>query len=159
MVTQDAGPGYAYQLQKGATTLTEAWDTNPASSQNHCMLGHAEEWLYRGLGGISPAAPGFRQITIKPAVVRGLDSAQAAYESVRGRVGCAWRREDGRLKVEVEVPVGAEADVHVPAESAQAVTESGRPIAQAEGVTSIKTEGGAAVFHTGSGVYRFESRD
>jgi hypothetical protein len=69
MVTQDAGPGYAYQLKKDATTLTEAWDTNPASSQNHCMLGHAEEWFYRGLGGIRPAAPGFREITIKPAVV------------------------------------------------------------------------------------------
>jgi alpha-L-rhamnosidase len=123
------------------------------------MLGHAEEWFYRGLGGISPAAPGFRQITIKPAVVGDLTSAQAAYESVRGRIRCAWRRESGRLKMDVEVPVGAEADVHVPAKDAQAVTESTKPAAQAEGVTFVKTEGGAAIFHTGSGVYRFESRD
>jgi hypothetical protein len=159
MVTQDTGPGYAYKIQKDATTLTEAWDTNPASSQNHCMLGHAEEWFYRGLGGISPAAPGFRQITIKPAAVGDLNSAQAAYESVRGRIRCAWRRADGRLKMDVEVPVGAEADVHVAAKSAQAVTESGRPVAQAEGVTFIRIEGGAAVFHTGSGVYSFESRE
>jgi beta-glucosidase-like glycosyl hydrolase len=159
MVTQDTGPGYAYQIQKGATTLTEAWDTNPASSQNHCMLGHAEEWLYRGLGGISPAAPGFRKITIKPALVKDLNSAQAAYESVRGTIRCAWRREDGRLKMDVEVPVGAEADVYVPAKNAQAVAESGKPVIQAEGVEFIRTEGGAAVFHTGSGVYSFESRE
>jgi hypothetical protein len=159
MVTQDTGPGYAYQIQKCATTLTEAWDTNPASSQNHCMLGHAEEWFYRGLGGISPAAPGFRQITIRPAVVGDLTSAQAAYESVRGRIRCAWRRGDGRLRMDVEVPIGAEADVCVPSKSIGAVTESGKPVSQAEGVTFIKTASGAAVFHTGSGVYRFESRD
>jgi beta-glucosidase-like glycosyl hydrolase len=159
MVTQDTGPGYAYQLQKGATTLTEAWDTNPASSQNHCMLGHAEQWFYRGLGGISPAAPGFRKITIKPAVVGDLTSAQAVYESVRGRICCAWRRAEGRLKMDVEVPVGAEADVCIPAKSIQAVTESERPVAQAEGVAFLRTEGDAAIFHTGSGIYRFESRD
>ncbi len=159
MVIQDTGPGYAYQLRNGATTLTEAWDTNPASSQNHCMLGHAEEWFYRGLGGISPAAPGFRQITIKPAVVGDLVSAQAAYESVRGRIRCAWRREDRRLKMDVQVPVGAEADVYVPAKSMQVVTEGGSQAAQAEGVEYIKTEGGAAVFHVGPGAYRFESRD
>ncbi|HEX2970723.1 MAG TPA: family 78 glycoside hydrolase catalytic domain, partial [Tepidisphaeraceae bacterium] len=40
LVCQPDGPGYAYQLRHGATTLTEAWDANPASSQNHCMLGH-----------------------------------------------------------------------------------------------------------------------
>jgi hypothetical protein len=159
MVTQDAGPGYAYQLKKGATTLTEAWDTNPASSQNHCMLGHAEEWFFRGLGGIRPAAPGFREITIKPAVVRDLASAQAAYESVRGKIRCAWRREDGRLKMDVEVPVGAEATVYVPAKRAEAVTESGKPAVQADVVKFVKMEGGAAILRTGSGVYFFESRE
>ena len=159
MVTQDAGPGYAYQLKKGATTLTEAWDTNPASSQNHCMLGHAEEWFYRGPGGISPAAPGFREITIKPAVVRDLASAQAAYESVRGKVYCAWRRAEGRVTMQVEIPVGAEAFVYVPTKNAGAVTESGKPAAQAETVRFVKMEDGAAVFRTGSGVYSFESRE
>jgi alpha-L-rhamnosidase len=158
MVTQETGPGYAYQLQKGATTLTEAWDTNPASSQNHCMLGHAEEWFYRGLGGISPAAPGFRQITIKPAVVGDLASAEAVYESVRGKIRCAWRRENGRLNMDVEVPVGAEATIYVPVAQAEAVTESGIPIAQAEAVKFIKMEGGAAVLRLGSGLYHLQSR-
>ncbi|MCX5644410.1 MAG: family 78 glycoside hydrolase catalytic domain [Phycisphaerae bacterium] len=157
MVTQDAGPGYAYQLKNGATTLTEAWDTNPASSQNHCMLGHAEEWFYRGLGGIRPADPGFRTITIKPAIVGEVSWTRAAYESVRGKVCCAWRRGDGRVRMQVEVPVGAEAIVYVPAKNAEAVTESGKPAAQAETVRFVKMEGGAAVFHTGSGAYSFES--
>ena len=45
-------PSYGYQLAQGATALTEAWDSNPNSSQDHFMLGHAEEWFYRGLAGI-----------------------------------------------------------------------------------------------------------
>ncbi len=158
MVTQDAGPGYVYQLKKGATTLTEAWDTDPASSQNHCMLGHAEEWFYRGLGGISPAAPGFRTITIRPALVKDLTSAQAAYESVRGKTRCAWRHENGQVKMDVEIPVGAEAIVFMSRrKTSEAVTECGKPVAHSEAVKFIKMEDGAAVFQTGSGVYSFES--
>ena len=53
MLARNDSPSYGYQLQRGATTLTEAWDTNPRSSQNHFMLGHAEEWFYRGLAGIN----------------------------------------------------------------------------------------------------------
>jgi len=45
-------PSYAAQLANGETTLTEAWDANPRSSDNHLMLGHAEEWFYQDLAGI-----------------------------------------------------------------------------------------------------------
>jgi hypothetical protein len=37
------------------------------------------------------------------------------------------------------------------------VTESGIPVADAEGVKRIRTEAGAAVFEVGSGHYMFES--
>src|ERR1019366_6416867 len=36
--------GYGYILNQGATALTEAWDANPSSSQDHFMLGHITEW-------------------------------------------------------------------------------------------------------------------
>ena len=52
MLERTDTPSYGYQLAQGATSLTEAWDANPTSSQDHFMLGHAEEWFYRGLGGI-----------------------------------------------------------------------------------------------------------
>src|SRR5208283_2321989 len=53
MLARTDSPSYGYQLAKGATTLAEAWDTNPTGSQNHLMLGHGEEWFYRGLAGLS----------------------------------------------------------------------------------------------------------
>jgi hypothetical protein len=60
--------------------------------------------------------------------------------------------------MEVEVPVGAEAVVYVPAGSVEAVTERGKPVVQAEAVQFVKAEGGAAIFRTGSGTYHFETR-
>lgn len=46
-------PGYGYQLQKGATALTESWAALEEVSNNHLMLGHIMEWFYSGLGGSS----------------------------------------------------------------------------------------------------------
>ena len=54
MTNQTDPPSYGAQLAAGATSLTEAWDSNPHSSQNHLMLGHIEQWFYAGLAGIRP---------------------------------------------------------------------------------------------------------
>ena len=51
MLSRIDSPSYGYQLAMGATALTEAWDVNPHSSQNHFMLGHAEDWFYRSIEG------------------------------------------------------------------------------------------------------------
>ncbi|MRR52779.1 MAG: alpha-L-rhamnosidase, partial [Rhodocyclaceae bacterium] len=65
MQNQVDKPGYGYQLRKGATSLTEAWDARRDSSQNHFMLGQLMEWLYQGPGGIQPdlSGPGFKHFT------------------------------------------------------------------------------------------------
>ena len=159
MLIRDDGPGYAFQLRKGATSLTEAWDTNPGSSQNHCMLGHIEEWFYRGLGGISsdPADPGFKRIIIKPQIVGDLCGANVAYESPYGRITSNWRREGGRLTMDVTIPPNTTATVYVPAKDAAGVTESGKPIAQVEGMKFLRMQGDAAVYAVGSGTYRFQA--
>jgi hypothetical protein len=159
MLIRDDGPGYAFQLKKGATSLSEAWDTNPGSSQNHCMLGHIEEWFYRGLGGISsdPVGPGFKRIIVKPQLARGLSGASATYDSSYGRIGGQWKREEGMLSLNVAIPVNTTATVYLPAKGAQSVIESGKPVRQAEGVTFLRMEGGAAVLEVEAGRYRFQS--
>lgn len=157
MLRQADGPGYLYQLSRGATSLTEAWDTNPGLSQNHCMLGHIEEWFYSGLLGIRPAAPGFKRIIVKPATPGGLEWAEGHYDCVHGRIASRWRRAGGRLAMEVTIPANTTATVHVPARDAAAVTESGRPAAQTPGVRFAGVQDAAAVFEVGSGSYRFEA--
>ncbi len=160
MLIRDDGPGYAYQLKKGATTLTEAWDTNPGSSQNHCMLGHIEEWFYRGLGGISsdPSGPGFKKIIIKPQIAGDLTGANVAYESPFGRIVSRWNRDGQKMMMDVTIPANATATVYVPAKDAAGVSESGKLAAKADGVKFLRMENGAAVFAVGSGCYQFRSQ-
>ena len=160
MLIRDDGPGYAFQLKMGATSLTEAWDTNSGSSQNHCMLGHIEEWFYRGLGGIAcdPTGPGFEKTILKPQIVGNLASAKTAYLSPYGRIACAWSCRGDALSLSVTVPANTTATVYVPANDATVVTEGVQPAEQAEGIRFLRMEHGAAVFEVGSGQYHFISR-
>ena len=49
MLLRKDPPSYGSQLAAGATSLTEAWDAKHGS-QDHFMLGGAEEWFYRASG-------------------------------------------------------------------------------------------------------------
>jgi alpha-L-rhamnosidase len=158
---QSDKPGYGYQLAHGATSLTEAWNADRQSSQNHFMLGQIIEWFYHDLAGIQPdpAGPGFKKIVIRPALVPGLIWVKASYESPYGRISSAWRRDsDGRLMLDVTVPVNVTATIHVPAASPEAVTEGGRHIAVARGVHLLRQVDGEIVYELESGAYSFSVR-
>jgi hypothetical protein len=157
MLKQSTGPGYLYQISQGATSLTEAWNANPADSQNHAMLGHAEEWLYNGLGGINPdpSGPGWKKFFIHPQPQTGLTSVDAEYHSIRGLIVSNWQQSGTGLTLSVTVPVNATATITVPTSNPTAVTESGAPAATAPGVTSSTAQANALVLVVGSGQYVF----
>lgn len=159
MILQDEGPGYLYQLDRGATSLIESWDASPALSQNHCMLGHAEEWFHRGAAGVRADAgePGFRRFTVRPQVVPGLTFARGEYDTVRGRIESGWKRDGSDLTLRVVVPANTSAEVWVPARAADAVAESGRPALGGAGITFLRMDDGCAVLHLASGEYTLQS--
>lgn len=150
-------PGYGYQLKKGATALTEAWDAAPASSQDHFMLGHIMDWFYHDVGGIGcdPTGPGFKKILIQPSIVGDLTWARTSYDSVRGRIGCEWRLDHGRLLLRVTIPSNTTATIRVPTSDPANVREGNRPAAESDGVRPLHSEANAAIFAVGSGVYEF----
>jgi alpha-L-rhamnosidase len=159
MVCQSDGPGYLDQLRKGATSLTEAWDANPHSSHNHCMLGHAEQWFYCGLAGIAPdpAGPGFKQFLLRPQVVGDVTWVRAHYDSVHGRIQSHWQRADGEFHWEFTVPPNTTATVFVPAASAEDVRSDGTAVQRIPGVRLLKQAGGRVVLEVSPGHYRFQS--
>lgn len=159
MNDQSEKPGYGYQLAKGATSLTEAWDANPDSSQNHFMLGQIVEWFYGDLAGIrpDPNAPGFKNVVIRPTPVGDITAASAAYDSVRGRIAVDWKREGTRFTLRITVPPNATATVVVPTGDASSVHEGGKPVLEAGGVKFVRGEAGAAVYAIESGEYLFIS--
>ena len=158
MMMRKDPPSYGSQLAAGATSLTEAWDANPHSSQNHFMLGGAEEWFYRGLGGIDfdLSRPSHDQrITIRPAIVDSVDWVHCSYVSKFGKIESDWKRAGGKLTMNITIPAGATATVILPATSAASVTESGAPAEKATGVTLVRRQQDAATYRVASGSYHF----
>lgn len=157
MNNQCAKPGYGYQLARGATSLTEAWDANPHSSQDHLMLGQIIEWFYGDLAGLAPdpAVPGFGRVIVRPNPVGDIRWVRASYDSVRGPVAVHWRRTGRRFVLDVTVPANATARVEIPAAPGAPITEGGVPAAQADGVAAEAPVDGRPTFALGAGRYEF----
>lgn len=117
MNNRDDVPGYGYQLRHGATALTESWQALRNVSNNHMMLGHLMEWFYSGLGGIrqQPGTAGFKNIQIAPQFVPGIDWVDCSYQSINGGISVNWKRlQDGRVRLEVQIPPNTNAEVLLP---------------------------------------------
>ena len=117
IVGQKTFPGWGHMLERGATTLWEHWEySDNVYSHNHPMFGSVSEWFMKGLAGIRPApdAEGFDRIEIRPCIPPGLEWVKAAHDTVRGRIEVEWRKEGGRLILDVTVPPNTSAVVAVP---------------------------------------------
>jgi hypothetical protein len=127
MATQTTPPSYAAQLAAGATSLTEAWDADPHSSQNHLMLGHMDEWFFAGLAGIRPDSnsPGLRHIVIRPQPVGDLKEVSASWDTLRGPVSVTWHANHGSFQMNLDLPPGMSADIYLP-DGTKTPIESGR---------------------------------
>ena len=152
-------PSIGYLFSLGATTLWEQWN-NKGGSLNHPMQGCFDVWFYDGIGGINPdpAVPGFKHTILRPLVVGGLESAKVNYRSLYGTISSGWTFRDGIFTWRIAVPANTTATVHVPADDAGTVTESGAPAGKAAGVTVKGKERGCLVLDVGSGTYEFTSR-
>jgi len=160
MLMRTDSPSYGYQLSHGATALTEAWDANPGSSQDHFMLGHAEEWFYRGLAGIDfdLDREQDKRIWIHPQIVGDIRSASASYKSVLGTIASHWRRDGDTLQLDVTIPPGTTATVSFPPEFAASGLESGHPLHRDESLLSRRDTPGPTSIVVGSGTYHFVAK-
>lgn len=158
IVNQRTYPGWGYMLDEGATTMWEQW--NGYYSQIHSCFTSLAGWFHNGLAGIrpDPAAPGFKKITIRPAVVGDLTWVKCSYRSVRGMIVSNWTHKDGTFTLDVIIPSSVIATVHIPVANSAEVTEGGRPVSEALGVTFLRREQGCAVFEVQSGDYSFAVR-
>jgi alpha-L-rhamnosidase len=157
IATQTTYPSWGnWFVNAGGTTPFEFWE-NDARSRGHMFLGTILDWFYADLAGLRTERIGADgTLEVRPYPVDGLDRASAWTETPYGRAAAAWRRtKRGRIELEVTVPVGARAEVHVPAADAEHVTENGKPWTRADGVRFVRMTDRAAVFAVGSGSYEF----
>jgi alpha-L-rhamnosidase len=123
LMLQTGCPSWLYAVTMGATTVWERWDSmlpsgsiNPGemTSFNHYALGAVADWLHRVVAGLAAAAPGYRELLVRPAPTRNLTAASARHRTPYGDTEVSWERSEGRFWMRVVVPVGATATVHVP---------------------------------------------
>jgi alpha-L-rhamnosidase len=145
IVNRTTFPGWGHWIAQGATTLWERWEGT--DSLNHAMFGDVAAWMMAVLAGIRPddAAPGFRRTIIEPHPVVGLDWAEGEHDSPYGRIRSAWRREDGRLTLEVELPPGTSGHVRIPATEGAVVRASGRDLVESLGLRVLGRDGARVV--------------
>lgn len=173
-------PSWGYEVANGANTVWERWDSFTAehgfngeggnqnaamNSFSHYSFGAVMEWGFKTLAGIDTEVAGFERIVIAPGPPtngsnpdnRRIDWVRADYDSPRGKIAVAWKREAGRFVLDVTVPANTFATILLPASSAETVTEGGKPLVGAEGVRLVRYAGDRAVLAAGSGSYHFES--
>jgi alpha-L-rhamnosidase len=123
LLLEQGCPSWLYQVVMGATTVWERWDSllpdgdvNPGTmtSFNHYALGAVADWLHRVVGGLAPAAPGYRVVRFAPQPGGDLTSASARHRTPYGEASISWRLEDDRLSVDLRVPVGATGILELP---------------------------------------------
>lgn len=151
-------PSYGYMLSKGATTIWELWNGDTASramnSCNHVMLlGDLVAWMYRDLGGINPARPGYKEILLRPDFsIEQLTEVGTTYRTPYGNVESSWSKSPMRLDWTVEVPCNTSALISLPANSV--LTKGKSPC---KGLTYVSTdEDGRTLWRALSGRYHVE---
>ena len=156
IATQRDFPSWGLWLEQGATTLWERWDGS--FSHNHHAFCYISEWFYKTLAGIvpDPSQPGFKHVIIAPWPVGDLTWAKGETRTPYGRLRSAWRKEDGRFRLDISIPPNSSASVHLPTAEPAAVLDSGREVGESEYVSLQGVDRGRVVYAVGAGDYGFE---
>ncbi|MFJ2891089.1 family 78 glycoside hydrolase catalytic domain [Streptomyces sp. NPDC087305] len=151
VLDQRSYPGFGYEIAKGATTSWEEWTYfSSMESHDHAMFAGINASFYTQLGGIQPTGPGYSTVTIAPQIPPGLHHAAASIATVRGRIASSWTNDDDRTILDVTVPVGSTATVHVP--------HLGRTHVGVQATSGARPQHGGhdeTVYTVGSGQWRF----
>jgi alpha-L-rhamnosidase len=156
LLLNDTYPSWGYMLSKGATTWWERWngDTgDPAmNSYNHYAFGSVIAWVYRYAAGIdtTTAAPGFKQIVIRPHLGARINSARAEYDSIYGKIISDWTgTPNGPFSLKVTIPANTSATIFLPVIVGAHPTEDGNPL-------ELRDENGSYLLKVGAGSYSFQ---
>jgi alpha-L-rhamnosidase len=155
MVNQKTFPGWGYMIEKGATTCWEQW--NGFYSQIHSCFPYIGGWFYRGLAGIQwdPENPGFKNIILRPALVKSVDWVNCNYKSPYGKIVSNWKIEINEFEWEVTIPPNSTATVYIPGKD---IEVDGIEVSKIKDINFIHQENNCSVFKIESGNYFFTSK-
>ena len=121
LATQTRKPSWGNWIENGFTTPLETWvirDNFRDSSANHVFFGDIAAWFQSDIAGINydESKPGFEHIIIRPHFPNDMEWAEASLKTVKGVVSSSWHRtSNGRIVLEVTIPVNASATIYADA--------------------------------------------
>ena len=130
-------------------------------------FGAVIEWAYRVLAGIDTDGAGYRHIIVRPRPPTPgsnpdqtpINSVNAYYDSINGRIVSAWKLENGTFTLDVTVPANTTASVFLPGATAERTTEGGAPLATTiAGIRSFAAADNALKVEVAAGSYKFTVR-
>ena len=156
LLLQTRYPSWGYMIEHGATTMWERWNGNAVdrsmNSFNHYALGAVVGFMYRRLGGIDAAEPGFRRIRVAPIFDSRIPSVRAHYDSCLGRIETVLEGDArGLARLRLRVPANSRAEVHLPGRPDQWRADGG-PLRRAV-PRPMKSQVDAFRAELGSGIY------
>lgn len=141
LLTSTSKNSWMHMIEQGAGATAEAWDPSEKSNEtwSHAWATAPAYVVPRDMYGIAPTSPGYSTFTIAP---RPGDQTYGSitFPSVKGTIGAAFHRHDGRTDLGVLVPGNSVSTVTVPADAtATRVYVDGRP------QDATRTDSGLAV--------------
>ena len=99
-------PGWLYMAKNSTGTIWEGWEGPTAqlgiSSLNHYSKGAMVEWLFNGMCGINVINE--NEFLIKPIIGGKETYAEASYDSIYGRISLAWKKEQDKVLIDLDIP-------------------------------------------------------
>ena len=117
LIHRPHGPGYAHQIDSGATALTESWQgpegPSAQGSQNHFMLGMIDDWITGSICGLRQAKDsiGWQRVNIEPRILNTLEWAHTSYLSPAGEIDVRWDKVNRGIVVAVALPPGVSGEL------------------------------------------------
>lgn len=114
---QTGCPSWLYEVLKGGTTMWESWGATGEDgsvstySYNHFAFGCVGDWMYRYIGGLQAAEPGYKKLHIEPHMDCGLTAVDVSEETPYGKAAVSWRLFENMAMVSVTVPANTTADI------------------------------------------------
>ena len=118
MIARPDYPSYGNWVKRGYTALPENFhpENEFPDSLNHHNYSDVSAVFTQYFAGIkvNPYRDDCNEINIEPCFVNELTTATAFYESVKGRVGVSWKRENGVIELTVQKPDGVYGKIQLP---------------------------------------------
>lgn len=113
VATQTSPPSWGAWQRAGETTMLEMWRPD-SRSHDHYFMGTPAQWLYESVAGVRMLEPAWAAFSVDPSARGDLEHATYRLRTVRGELAVSWRQTASALHIDVTVPVGARARIHLP---------------------------------------------